>query len=336
MISNRLLRSFYSRQGCLRNTAHRHSFTTKTAQTRRRRRRVAGVIGDKSTRQQKPFDALLPVDRTPFRPSQDNIDSYLEEASLSPWVPTPDPIARRMLQIAEAGNNDVHYDLGSGDGRLNFMAIDFPFNVKRSVGIEVDEELLKSCEERLMKRHPRPTNLQFVKNDIMSDDVDLEGCTILTMYFVEESLQKLKPILEKKLGGTGCKVITNGYTMKGWEPSWVEIMLGLPMHMYVMDENLHNTTDHLIADESHDDVPVELDANDEPVIPYTAYGLKKQEEPDDVEPDDSYESYIKAEEEDELSDDWWLHDDDDDDDDDDDSNSEEDQDEKSKEARWKF
>lgn len=39
--------------------------------------------------------------------SQKNFDDYLSKASLSPWVPVPDPIARRMLEIAEAGPEDV-------------------------------------------------------------------------------------------------------------------------------------------------------------------------------------------------------------------------------------
>jgi hypothetical protein len=39
--------------------------------------------------------------------SQKNFDDYLTKASLSPWVPVPDPVAKRMLEIAEAGPEDV-------------------------------------------------------------------------------------------------------------------------------------------------------------------------------------------------------------------------------------
>ena len=42
-----------------------------------------------------------------FAPSEDNFDDYLKKASLSPWVPVPDPVARKMLEIAKAGPDDV-------------------------------------------------------------------------------------------------------------------------------------------------------------------------------------------------------------------------------------
>jgi hypothetical protein len=42
-----------------------------------------------------------------FVPAEDNMDDYLAKASLSPWVPVPDPVARKMLEIAKAGPDDV-------------------------------------------------------------------------------------------------------------------------------------------------------------------------------------------------------------------------------------
>ena len=36
-----------------------------------------------------------------------SIQEYLEIASLSPWVPTPDPVARRMLEIGNVCSDDV-------------------------------------------------------------------------------------------------------------------------------------------------------------------------------------------------------------------------------------
>lgn len=36
-----------------------------------------------------------------------SMEEYLKFASLSPWVPVPDAVARRCLDIAKAGMNDV-------------------------------------------------------------------------------------------------------------------------------------------------------------------------------------------------------------------------------------
>jgi hypothetical protein len=44
-----------------------------------------------------------------FKPLEGNFDDYLKKASLSPWVPVPDPVARKMLDLAKAGPEDVSY-----------------------------------------------------------------------------------------------------------------------------------------------------------------------------------------------------------------------------------
>ena len=78
----------------------------------------------------------------PFNPSED----YIKKVSMSPWVPSPDPVARKMLELAKAGPDDIHVDLGSGDGRVNFMAMDAPFEVSRSIGIDVDPEIVQVAD----------------------------------------------------------------------------------------------------------------------------------------------------------------------------------------------
>jgi len=60
-------------------------------------------------------------------------------------------------------------------------------------------------------------------------------CTLMTMYFVEDALLKDKPLLEQKLVGSKCKSITIGYAMKGWESIWVEVMFGLIVYLYDMN-----------------------------------------------------------------------------------------------------
>jgi hypothetical protein len=170
----------------------------------------------------------------------DSFDDYLASVPLSPWVPTPDPVARRMLQLTNMSNDDVHFELGCGDGRLNFMAHDM-FAPKRSVGIDIDSQWIDICNQKIQQRHPIPRNhIQFLQADVEallkepSAGFFLKDCTVLTMYFVEEGLLKIKPYLEQHLWGSGCRIVTNGYAMPGWEPDWVEVCLGLKMYLYVL------------------------------------------------------------------------------------------------------
>jgi len=54
----------------------------------------------------------------------------------APYVATPHQTVRRMLELAEVGSQDVVYDLGSGDGRVLWIAAQ-EFGA-RAVGIEID------------------------------------------------------------------------------------------------------------------------------------------------------------------------------------------------------
>lgn len=167
----------------------------------------------------------------PFNPSSDHI----KRASMSPWVPCPDPVARKMLELAKAGPDDIHVDLGSGDGRVNFQAMDAPFGVKRSIGIDIDPEIVQKARDRLAKRFPVPdmdfyiADLKDFKN-IAWDHV--KDATIITMYFVEKALEDIRPTLERVLKDRMATVVTCGYPMTKWDPSHVEYLLGLPVHVY--------------------------------------------------------------------------------------------------------
>jgi len=186
------------------------------------------------------------------------MDEYLKFASLSPWVPAPDPVALRALDVAKASSEDVHYELGSGDGRMNFHAIDSTYNVKKSVGIDIDASLIEQSNLRKARIHPSPEHLEFICADLLEvrnpQTAELwnkiqKECTVLTMYFVEDALLKIKPLLEQRLVGSKCKVVTIGYEMKGWEPIWAEVILGLTVHLYDMNnlDQLYNRTEKFDA-----------------------------------------------------------------------------------------
>lgn len=174
-------------------------------------------------------------------------------ASLSPWVPCPDVVARRMLDVAKAGSTTRHYDLGCGDGRLNFHALD-TYAVRHTTGIDIDPNLIRRAEERLSRRHPRPANVDFVTADLLEapelwKQMGSDADTVITCYFVEEALQKIQPLLEEHCGSKGIRVVTCGYEMKGWHAKWSEVVLGLPIFLYELkdDEEAPPTIEELKA-----------------------------------------------------------------------------------------
>jgi hypothetical protein len=140
----------------------------------------------------------------------------------------------RLLLFDWFGCVQIHVELGSGDGRVNFHAIEY--GVSESIGIEVDPDVLKLAEDRLSKIHPKP-NLTFVQSDLTDPNSPawLEHVprgTILTMYFARDGLQKIRPHLERALRGRKCKIFTCGYPMPGWDSQIVETVLDIPIHFY--------------------------------------------------------------------------------------------------------
>ena len=198
----------------------------------------------------------------------EGFDGYLNRANLSPWVPTPDIVGRAMLELAGAGRDDIHYDLGSGDGRLNFIACGDPFFVRKTIGVDVDPKLVDFAKHRTdvllkdfdIQHKAYGTNLEalsddeiaqsivnyrpdisFVCADLLSENldgaIDLSKANVITMYFVESALKKLQPLLEQQLRGSGCRIVTNNYKFdEDWaKPRHVEVVSGLPIHLYVLD-----------------------------------------------------------------------------------------------------
>lgn len=192
----------------------------------------------------------------PFKYSGDSLDEYTEKANLSPWTPVPDSVARKIFDRADPTEEDVHVELGSGDGRVNFFAINA--GVKKSVGIDVDPEIVQVANDRLNRIHPKP-NLHFLVADLMDPGHEawehVKEANILTMYFAKEGLTKLRPLLENALRGKSCKVFCCGYAMPGWESQIVETVLDMPIHFY--DWGNADVEDAILSDRIIEDLPMD-------------------------------------------------------------------------------
>ena len=124
----------------------------------------------------------------------------------APWLPTSMKQVHRMLSIAEAGPEDVVYDLGCGDGRIVVTAAK-KYDA-RAVGIENNPIRYLWCEFLitilgLRKRVEIRFGNFFEK--------DLSEATLITCYLLQETNNKLeKKFLEELSPGT--KVVSNAFT----------------------------------------------------------------------------------------------------------------------------
>lgn len=164
-----------------------------------------------------------------------SMSSCFEDASLSPFLPVPDAVACKMLDMANACPKDIHYELGSGDGRVNFHAAGAPFLVSKSIGVEIDGGLIEISKERLLRDRPN-AHIEVLQADLMNPrnqiwrDMEYEA-TVITMYFVANALSNISQSLAK-VRKPNCRIVTCGYPLPRWHPQRVERMKGLSIYLY--------------------------------------------------------------------------------------------------------
>jgi SAM-dependent methyltransferase len=124
------------------------------------------------------------------------------------WVPTPQVMAEKMLDIAKVTPKDYVIDLGSGDGRTVIAAAK---RGARALGVEYDPELVE-LSRRIAAREGVSDKATFVRGDLFESD--LSQATVITLFLLPEINLKLRPrILDLK---PGTRIVSNTFTMEEW------------------------------------------------------------------------------------------------------------------------
>jgi SAM-dependent methyltransferase len=139
-----------------------------------------------------------------------------EAPSLAPYVPTPQEVVDRMLEIASVTTDDVVYDLGCGDGRIPITAA--RKYGARGVGVDIDPERI--AEANANARQAGVDHLvSFKLQDAMQTDVS--EATVVTLYLLSSSNLKLRPLLTEQLR-PGARIVSHAFSMGDWEPDQVD------------------------------------------------------------------------------------------------------------------
>jgi SAM-dependent methyltransferase len=126
------------------------------------------------------------------------------------WVPTPEQLVQKMLDMAKVTSRDFVMDLGSGDGRTVIAAAR---RGARALGIEYNPDMVE-----LSRRNAAKAGLgdraAFEKADLFQ--TDLSRATVITMFLLSDINLKLRPTILSLKPGT--RVVSNTFRMGDWEP----------------------------------------------------------------------------------------------------------------------
>jgi len=125
------------------------------------------------------------------------------------WVPTPQALVDKMLDVAKVTASDYVIDLGSGDGRTVITAAK---RGARALGIEYNPDMVELSKRNAI-REGVAGKANFMKADLFESD--LSQATVITMFLLPEINLKLRPkILDLK---PGTRIVSNTFDMDDWE-----------------------------------------------------------------------------------------------------------------------
>jgi len=146
------------------------------------------------------------------------------------YVPTPQAVVEKMLEIAKVGKGDVLYDLGSGDGRIPVAAAK-RFGI-RAVGIDIDPERIREANQNAKKNGV--TNLvQFRQEDLFK--TNFSDATVVTLYLLPDLNLKLRPRLLAELK-PGTRIVSHQFDMGKWKPDRTVELNGRTIYLWTIPE----------------------------------------------------------------------------------------------------
>ncbi len=149
------------------------------------------------------------------------------------WVPTPQSLVDRMLDMAKATPKDYLIDLGSGDGRTVITA------AKRGIkalGIEYNADMVE-LSKRNAEKEGVANRAQFIRGDIF--ETDFSQATVLTLYLLPSLNVKLRPTILKMKPGT--RVVSHAFSMDDWQADQTDGADGRTAYMWIVPARVEGT-----------------------------------------------------------------------------------------------
>jgi hypothetical protein len=126
------------------------------------------------------------------------------------WVPTPEPMVEKMLDLAKVTPQDFVMDLGSGDGR-NVIAAGK--RGARAVGVEYNPDMV-ALSQRLAKAAGVSDKVTFIQGDMY--EADISKASVMALFLLPSNMLKLRDKFANL--PPGSRIVSNTFTIEDWTP----------------------------------------------------------------------------------------------------------------------
>jgi SAM-dependent methyltransferase len=154
-------------------------------------------------------------------------DTIFENKKIVPYVPSPQFVVDKMIELAGVKPGDLVYDLGSGDGRIVITAAQ---KGAKAVGFEIDGDLVGESRASIKKAGVEAL-AEIRHQDILT--VDFSAASVVTMYLLPDVNLQLKPNLLSQLK-PGSRVVSHSFNMGDWQPDKIERLEGRTIYLWTI------------------------------------------------------------------------------------------------------
>lgn len=144
------------------------------------------------------------------------------------YVPTPEDVVDKMLEVAKVTKDDLVLDLGSGDGRIPIAAAK-KFGC-RARGVDINPVRIEEANANL-KGSGVENLVTFVEGDVFK--VPIADASVVTLYLFPHVMLKLRDRLKTELK-PGTRIVAHEFMMGDWEPKLTERVRHTRVHLWII------------------------------------------------------------------------------------------------------
>jgi precorrin-6B methylase 2 len=134
------------------------------------------------------------------------------------WVPTPEVLVQKMLDMVRLTPQDLVMDLGSGDGRMIIAAAK---RGARAIGVEYNPKMVE-LSRRTAASQGVADKATFIQGDMF--EADVSKASVLALFLLPDNLNRLRAkFLDMR---PGSRIVVNTFAFEGWEPDATESVEG--------------------------------------------------------------------------------------------------------------
>ncbi|KAL7717520.1 Methyltransferase domain-containing protein [Entamoeba marina] len=138
---------------------------------------------------------------------------------LIPFISSPPQMCLNVVEMLHVKETETVIDLGCGDGRIVFAAVE---NINcKGIGVDINEDLIQGCNEEAIKKGITD-KVMFKVDDFTREDFNFYDCNCICFYFIPKVLKMLEEKIKNYVRSNPNKrVVSICFPFRNWLPSKV-------------------------------------------------------------------------------------------------------------------